>query len=318
MTVRGALLVAMAAGPGVAQASDSFEGCAVVEAGVTTRVECDHAVLTVIEGPEADLPAVLGSYLSKQREQTGGVAASQQTALHSSSGLLPAARTEWTPKGSSVPTESWLTAAAPSATGTVLVECRATIISPERTEQCNERVRRVATSGLPDHLRGLVESQGGDWAAVEAKVGRPIPGVVGCESQIRSSSVFHLCEDGIVALALIPRSGGEVWQQQFLDGVLGGLPSDHVVGDEDSVPCQVADQETTCRRVQVTDKDGGTSWVISAVAKGTQSTFTAVCTYPDLEFALPLYCRSLFGTAPPAPAEEDSSRGRRSGRKQVR
>ncbi len=319
MTTKRTLLVAVLACPGIAQASDPFEGCVALEAGITTRLECGHVVLTVVEGDETHLPSRLGAHLNRQREQTQGELENQQTALQSSQGLLPAMRTELTPKGSIAPTESWLTAAAPSPLGSLLLSCHAPAISPETVGRCDDLVRRVANYGLPEHLRGLVSSQGGDWAAVEAKVGRALPSVVGCDTQIRNSSVVHLCESGVLAVALIPRSGGEVWQQRFLDGVLGGLPADLVVGEEDSVPCQVAGEETTCRRVHVADGNGEPGWVISAVAQGAHSNFTAVCTYPDLGFALPLYCRSLFGDVPPAPAaDESSSRRRKSGRRDAR
>jgi hypothetical protein len=195
------------------------------------------------------------------------------------------------------------------------------VISPTTAERCDAQVREVVNEGLPERLRGFVASQGGDWAEVEAKVGLPIPSLVGCQVQARKSSLVHLCRDGVLAVALIPslKSGGKVWQRQFLDGVLGGLPADQVVGKEDSVPCQLVGVETPCTRVHVTDGDGDTSWVISAGAQGAQSYYTAVCTYTDQGIALPGYCRSLFGEVPPMPepSEADSKR-HRSGRRPVR
>lgn len=306
-------LAALAA---TAHAADPWAGCAVDQAGFTTRISCGAVTLIVVEGAETELAARLSAHLAAQAERGGGgEAQSEQTALQSTEGLLPASRTAWTPKGASGPTESWLTVAAPAPVGSVLVTCKAPVSSPDADERCDAQVRQVAKSGLPPAARGLIPSQGGDWADVEAKVGRSLPSLLGCETQARGSSLVHLCGDGVLAVALIPspRSGGEVWQRQFLDGVLGGLPRDHVVGSEDTVPCQLAGTETTCTRVHVDEGDDEASWVVSGGAQGVGSYYTAICTYPDVGYALPQYCRALFGDVPPTPqvAEETGRRRRR-------
>lgn len=317
MAARLALMVAVLIGPGRAWAADPFDGCTVALAGTTTRLDCGPVSLTVAEGAETDLTTRLNAHLAGQDAQTPGLVVHEQTALQSADGLLPAARTQVTPPGAKAPAEAWLTAAAPSSVGSVVVACQATVIGPQTAELCDAQVRRVATSGLPAPLRGLVGSTGGAWGAVEAKVGQPVPGVVGCEVQARGSSLVHLCAEGVLAVALIPspRQGGEVWQQQFLDGVLGGLPEGRSPGIEDSVPCVLGGVETACKRVRVTDPDGDASWVISAGAQGVGSYYTAVCATPDLAATLPLYCRSLFGEQTPRPpAAESEGRRRRSER----
>jgi len=305
-------MVLLVAWPVQAHAQEPFAACTVAAAGIATELSCGLETLTVTEGGETELSARLASHLSELGSR--GAIESQQTALQSQDGLLPAARTQVTPSGSAAPESSWLATAVPSPMGSLLVACRSPGTSTEGVERCDALVQAVVRAGLPQALRGLTGSNGGDWAGVEAKVGRPIPRSLGCETQARSSSLVHLCDDGVLAIALIPapRSGGATWQRQFLDGVLGGLPSDQDVGAEDTLPCQLASQETTCTRVAVTHGDGGRSWVISAGAQGAESYFTGVCAYPDLGFALPLYCRSLFGDVPPSPpVAESSGRGRR-------
>ncbi len=296
-----------------AQAQDPFSACTVEQAGLETRLACEGVELTVTEGGEADLTARLGAHLTSLSESARGHGTSERTAVAAGGEMLPAARIAWTERGAAAMTHSWLSTAAPAPLGSLLITCSVAVGDKEGSGRCDELVREVAVGGVPEAMRGFVAGEGADHLGVEAQVGLPLPGVLGCQTQARSSSVAHLCEDGVLAVALIPnpRSTGDVWQRQFLDGILGGLPKDQRAGSEDTVPCTLAGTETTCIRVHVSHDDGDRSWVYSGVSAGAKGHFTAVCAAPDHGFALPLYCRSVFGDTPPKPPPAEGKKKKR-------